>query len=101
MPVTGDWDLTITTPIGRIEPTVRITEEGGALSGIAWTEGAEPEELLDLEFDGARLTWRQRVRRPLRLNLRFELDVDGDELSGVSRAGRLPASTVRGRRTRS
>ncbi|MGW7492395.1 hypothetical protein [Streptomyces sp. NPDC054786] len=35
--------------------------------------------------------------KPLRLNLSFAVTVDGDTLSGTSRAGRLPASKVTGR----
>lgn len=48
--------------------------------------------------DGTRLTWRQSVARPMRLNLNFDVVVDGDVMSGHSRAGRLPRSVVTGRR---
>jgi hypothetical protein len=34
----------------------------------------------------------------MRLNLAFAVTVDGDTLAGTSRAGRLPASKVTGRR---
>jgi hypothetical protein len=44
-----------------------------------------------------RLTWRQAVTKPLRLNLAFDVTVEGDTLSGVSKAGRLPAVTGRRR----
>jgi hypothetical protein len=48
---------------------------------------------------GQRVTWRQSVTRPLRLNLEFDVVVDGDGLSGESRAGRLPRTRVTGERT--
>lgn len=99
MSVAGTWDLTISTPIRRIRPTMRFTEEDGVLSGIAWSEGEEPDELVDLTLDGDRLTWRQAVTNPMRLNLVFALTVDGDEMTGTSRAGRLPASKVVARRS--
>ncbi len=51
-----------------------------------------------LEKDGMRLTWRQLVRRPMRLNLDFDVLQAGDVLNGHSRAGRLPRSAVAGRR---
>ncbi|MFE1396017.1 hypothetical protein ACFW3Z_24380 [Nocardiopsis alba] len=101
MSVAGEWDLTIRTPIGRIGPTVRIVEEEDGLSGIAWSEGEEPDELIDLALDGDRLTWRQSVRRPLRLDLVFDLTLDGDTMTGTSKAGRLPASKVVARRSAS
>jgi hypothetical protein len=34
----------------------------------------------------------------MRLNLAFAVTVDGDTLTGTSKAGRLPASKVTGRR---
>jgi hypothetical protein len=45
-----------------------------------------------------RLTWNQSITKPLRLNLAFAVTLDGDTMTGTSRAGRLPASTVTGRR---
>ena len=99
MSVTGTWDLTISTPIGRIRPTVRITEADGALSGVAWTEGEEPDDLVDLTLSGDRLTWRQAITKPMRLNLVFDLTIDGDQMTGTSKAGRLPASKVVARRS--
>ncbi|PDP87582.1 hypothetical protein CQJ94_11050 [Glycomyces fuscus] len=97
MSVEGIWDLTITTPVGGLRPTVRITEEGGGLAGTALGAGEEVE-LTDLALDGDRLTWRQAVTRPMRLNLAFDLTVEGDRMTGTSKAGRLPASGVVARR---
>lgn len=73
MSVTGTWDLTLSTPIGRIRPTTRIAQEDGDLSGVAWSEGEESDELVDPTPDGDRLTWRHAVTRPMRLNLVFAL----------------------------
>ncbi len=42
--------------------------------------------------------WRQRVTKPMRLNLDFEVTISGDTLTGVSRAGRLPRTQVTGTR---
>jgi hypothetical protein len=41
---------------------------------------------------------KQAVIKPLRLNLAFAVTLDGDTLTGTSKAGRLPASKVTGRR---
>ncbi|WP_019545999.1 hypothetical protein [Streptomyces sulphureus] len=93
----GTWDLTIATPIGSIEAVVELRTVGGELRGVAYGAGEEVP-LRDLAVDGERITWRQSIRKPMRLDLVFALRVDGDELSGTSRAGRLPASRVAGRR---
>ncbi|MFF5403046.1 hypothetical protein ACFY8K_02780 [Streptomyces misionensis] len=91
----GTWDLTIATPVGRIEAVARLWYDDGVLTGTAHGAGQDVP-LTDLVSDGDRLTWRQSVTRPLRLNLTFAVTVTGDTLTGTSRAGRLPASQVTG-----
>lgn len=97
MSVEGTWDLSIATPIGRIHATVDLVREDGVLTGTAHGSGEEVR-LSDVALDGDRLTWKQSVTRPIRLNLLFAVTVTGSTLTGTSRAGRLPASTVTGRR---
>lgn len=92
------WALTIATPIGRQQVTVRLWDADGHLEGEA-TGSEETVPLLELARDGDRLTWSQRINRPLRLNLRFDVTIDGDRMTGTSRAGRLPSSRISGVRT--
>ena len=97
MHVEGTWDLSISTPIGRIEAVVELLDRDGVLTGVARGAGEEVP-LSDVALDGDRLTWKQAVTRPMRVNLVFALEVDGDTLVGTSKAGRLPASKVTGLR---
>ncbi|MEB8344190.1 hypothetical protein [Streptomyces endophyticus] len=98
MTVEGIWDLSVSTPIGTIAAVVELRGEGGELTGTAHGAGEEVP-LHDLELTGDdRLTWKQAVTRPMRLNLAFAVTFDGDTLTGTSRAGRLPASKVTGTR---
>ncbi|MFI7236495.1 hypothetical protein [Streptomyces cyaneofuscatus] len=96
--VAGIWDLSIATPIGKITAIIELRDDDGdALTGTA--RGAGEEVRLDgLALTGDRLTWKQAVTRPMRLNLAFDVTVTGDTLAGTSRAGRLPASRVSGLR---
>ncbi|MFF2773893.1 hypothetical protein ACFVU3_03215 [Streptomyces sp. NPDC058052] len=99
MSAEGIWNLSLATPLGRMEAVVELRERATGLTGVA--RGAGEEVPLDaVVLDGDRLTWRQAVTRPLRLNLVFDVTVDGDTLRGTSRAGRLPASKVTGERAR-
>ena len=98
MSIVGNWDVTIKTPIGSLAVVYEFAEHDGTLTGTATGEG-ETVPLRDLTVAGQRIRWRQSVTKPMRLNLDFDVVVDGDRLSGHSRAGRLPASTVTGRRT--
>jgi hypothetical protein len=97
MSVFGDWDVTIKTPIGSLAVyyTFRRTVDGAV--GTA-TYKDETVALQDIRIDGDRATWRQSVTKPMRLNLTFDVNVDGDTLAGHSRAGRLPPSAVTGTR---
>ncbi|MGA4997422.1 hypothetical protein ACPCB7_05275 [Streptomyces arboris] len=95
--VAGIWDLSIATPIGKITAVIELRDDEGVLTGTA--RGAGEEVGLDgLALTGDRLTWKQAVTRPMRLNLSFDVTVTGDTLAGTSRAGRLPASRVSGLR---
>jgi hypothetical protein len=97
MVVEGVWDLTTSTPIGRIKAVVELRREDGVLTGDAHGAG-ERVPLTDVVLDGDQLTWKQAIAKPMRLNLVFTVTVAGDTLSGTSKAGRLPGSTVVGQR---
>ncbi len=93
----GTWDVSLKTPIGTLRAVYVFTESGGTIAGTAATR-AETVPLDGIGWDGSRATWRQSVTRPMRLNLDFDVTVDGDTLSGRSRAGRLPRTLVTGTR---
>lgn len=99
--ILGTWELSLATPIGSIAARYTFSESGGERTGTA-TSRAETVPLTDIESesldDGERVTWHQRISKPMRLDLAFDVIVVGDELAGHSRAGRLPASRVSGRR---
>jgi hypothetical protein len=99
MSIVGDWDVTIKTPIGSLAVAYTFTDHAGAVDGTATGKG-ETVPLRDItvvdDGGGQRVTWRQSVTKPMRLNLEFDVVVDGDRLSGHSRAGRLPRSAATG-----
>lgn len=97
MTVTGTWKLAIKTPIGTQNVVLHLGEEDGRLAGRA-VGAQETVPLIEPRLDGDRLFWRQRITKPLRLDLAFEVQLDGDTLTGTSRAGRLPRSRVTGTR---
>jgi hypothetical protein len=97
MSVEGDWDVTIKTPIGSLAVGYTFSRTDGRLAGTA-TYKDETVALQDISVDGDRVTWRQAVTKPIRLNLAFDVIVTDEALSGHSRAGRLPRSAVTGRR---
>jgi hypothetical protein len=97
--VTGTWRLVIDTPIGKQHAVLELSIQDGTLRGTARDDQHGGEmPLTDLALDGNRLTWAQAVRRPMRLNLTFDVTITGDELTGRAKAGRLPRSKVSGHR---
>jgi hypothetical protein len=94
----GSWDVTIDTLIGKMEVVFDITEQDGVIHGTARSD-AETVDFLDAAADGNRLTWSQAVTTPMRLTLKFEVTVEGDSMTGTSKAGMFPASKVYGSRS--
>lgn len=98
MAIAGTWNVSIATPLGAQAVVLELTERGGAVAGRA-RGAAETVPLIDPVLDGNRLTWAQSITKPMRLNLTFDVTIDGDTLTGTSKAGRLPASKVTGTRS--
>jgi hypothetical protein len=97
----GKWSLTMKTPIGSIHADMTFLETMGVLTGVA-VGGGDTIDLQNVQSvpveGGQRVTWSQSIRKPMRLNLDFDVLVEGDRMSGYSRAGRLPRSSVVGER---
>ena len=95
MELSGVWDVTVKTPIGSMAVVYTFSDHDGRLEGTAAGKG-ETVPLHDIVVERQRVTWRQSVTKPMRLNLDFDVVVDGDRLTGHSKAGRLPRSAVAG-----
>jgi hypothetical protein len=93
----GSWNVVIDTPIGKMDAIFDITDEGGAIGGTA-RSGDEVVEIRDAVADGDRLTWLQDVTKPMKLTLKFDVTVDGDSMTGTSKAAIFPASKLSGTR---
>jgi hypothetical protein len=102
--IIGDWNVSIKTPVGSLQIVYNFDLVDGVLTGSAAGKH-ETVPCSDIvvaeEKGGQRVKWRQTVTKPMKLKLEFDVLVDGDQLSGQSRAGRLPRSTVTGTAVRS
>ena len=97
MSLTGTWNISISTPIGKQSVKLELTEKDGSVEGVAKGD-AETTPLIDPVLNGNRLTWKQSITKPMRLNLTFDVTIDGNTLIGTSKAGMLPTSKVIGKR---
>ena len=93
----GKWLIQIPTPIGRQDVRLDIIDRDGALAGTA-TLHDETVSFLEPTLDGDRLRWSQKVTKPMRLTIKFDLTRAGDRLSGTAKPGILPSVNVAGTR---
>jgi len=94
----GSWNVTIDTPIGKMAAVFDISEVDGVITGMA-RSGDEEVEIREAVADGDRLTWLQNVQKPMKLTLKFDVVVDGDSMTGTSKAAIFPASKLYGTRS--
>lgn len=93
----GEWDTTIATPVGKLAVMLRISSANGRIEGTA-TQNGESSDFIDPVLDNDVLRWSQKIAKPMRLNLTFEVGVSGDRMTGIAKAGFLPASKLSGMR---
>lgn len=99
MSVAGTWNIVTDTPVGKQATVLELSETGAGLSGVArdrWHPGEL--ELKDVRLDGDRLSWAMLMTKPVRLELSYDVTVEGDAMSGQAKAGRLLRSKVTGHR---
>ena len=97
MSVEGFWSLAVKTPLGTRHTVLELYTEEGVLKGISRGE-KEQLVLQDLRQEGDRLSWFQSITRPLRMDLVFDVVIDGDDMNGTAKGGPMPAGKVSGRR---
>ncbi len=98
MDIAGRWQLSIKTPIGTQEAEITLRQDTTEDFGGTFVDRGEIKEIEAPQRTGERLCWRQQVTEPLRLNLVFEVEVHGEQMQGVVKAGFLPQSQLTGRR---
>ena len=99
MSIEGTWDLVVETPIGKQRATLELSTKDGSWQGVARDQkNGDVSTLTDVVLTGDQLSWAQSITKPMRLNLTFTVTIDGDEMTGRAKAGRLPSSRVTGHR---
>ena len=81
MAVDGNWNLTMTTPMGERNATLSVTSSGGTLTG---TQGADGNsgEIFECTVEGDDVAWKISITNPMPLTLAFSGKVSGDSMSG-------------------
>ena len=97
MAVDGDWNLTMTTPMGDRDATLSLKSSGGTLTGTQGAEG-NSAEIFDGTVNGNDVTWKVSITNPMPLTLEFAGKVEGDIMTGemtINPMGSFPFKGVR------
>ncbi|MHC2461343.1 hypothetical protein [Bradyrhizobium embrapense] len=81
MAVDGNWNLTMTTPMGERKATLSLASSGGTLTGTQGAEG-NSTEIFDGTVNGDSVAWKVSITNPMPLTLEFTGKVTGDGISG-------------------
>jgi len=96
--IDGDWNMVLKTPMGAQAMVVTFVSDGaGGLSGVfASPEGSQAFEGGTVE--ARRIRFELKVEQPMKITLKYDLQVDGDTIAGKCKMGMLGSAKVTGTR---
>lgn len=97
MAVDGNWNLTMTTPMGERSATLSLTSAGSTLTGMQAAEG-NTAEIFDGTVNGDDVAWKVSITSPMPLTLAFTGKVSGDDISGEMGIGPMGSFPFTGKR---
>ena len=97
MAVDGNWNLTMTTPMGERQATLSLKQAGGALTGTQGADG-NTAEIFDGTVNGDNVSWKVSITNPMPLTLEFTGTVAGDSINGEMGIGPMGSFPFTGAR---
>jgi hypothetical protein len=97
MPVDGNWNLVMTTPMGERNTTLSLKSAGGSLTGTHGADG-NSTEIFDGTVNGDDVAWKVSITNPMPLTLAFTGKVAGDSISGEMGIGPMGSFPFTGTR---
>lgn len=97
MAVDGNWNLTMSTPMGERQATLSVATAGGTLTGTQGAEG-NTAEIFDGTVNGDDVAWKVSITNPMPLTLAFTGKIAGDSMSGEMGIGPMGSFPFTGKR---
>ena len=97
MAVDGNWNLTMTTPMGERNATLSLKSAGNTLTGTQGAEG-NSAEIFDGTVNGEDVAWKVAITNPMPLTLAFTGKVSGDSIAGEMGIGPMGSFPFTGTR---
>lgn len=98
MSATGNWNLTIKTPMGEQKMQANLTANGETLTGTIQDANQPASDIKEGSIKGDQLSWKWDAKKPFPMTVTFALQLEGDVLKGTGKAGMFPAAPVNGTR---
>ena len=95
-PIDGDWKMVLSTPMGPQEMTGHFESDGDSLKG--YLSSPEGQQSFTGTIEGNRLKFDLKVVKPMKITLKYEIEVEGDKLSGKVKMGIFGSAKLRGER---
>ena len=94
--IDGMWKMVLATPVGPQEFTGRFATEGEILRGTLYSQ----MDAQDFEgrIAGNTLRWDLKVTKPMSLTLKYDVQIDGDKLTGKVKMGFFGTAKLKGER---
>ena len=92
MAVDGNWNITMSTPMGERNATLTLKNAGGALTGTQGADG-NSTEIFDGTASGDDVAWKVSITNPMPLTLAFTGKVSGDSISVCN--GRIRVTAIK------
>jgi hypothetical protein len=97
MAVDGNWNITMSTPMGDRNTTLSLKNSGGKLTGTQGADG-DSTEIFDGSANGDDVAWKVSITNPMPLTLEFTGKVSGDTISGEMGIGPMGSFPFKGTR---
>jgi len=97
MAVDGNWNITMSTPMGERTATLTLNSADGTLTGTQAADG-NSGEIFDGTTSGGDVAWKIAITNPMPLTLEFTGKVEGDSMSGEMGIGPMGSFPFTGTR---
>ena len=94
--VDGKWKMVLATPMGPQQFTGHFATDGGILKGRL--ESDQGSQDFDGTVSGNTLKWDLKVTKPMAVTLKYDVQVEGDRLTGKVKMGLFGTSKLTGER---
>jgi cytochrome P450 len=97
VPGAETWELTLSTPMGPQMMTAQIVRSGDGFTGTISSSEMAAQDIAG-KSSANKLSWTLNLTKPVSIKLSFEVNVDGDKMTGSVKLGMFGKAALSGKR---